>query len=244
VSGPDLPYQVTFTAFAGVALIAVALAPRFPGARPQPDPLPAAEWALNEASTDLRAELTQRLMVAAQNKALAHALRAYLSGKPVNRLGRLCLALALRGGGGSLEGLEIPAGLPEETEVETLCALLGLKAMMGEEQSVERLEHFLREGSDRERYSSAVYLGLARVRSAVPIFASVSDQDAPWPLRSLCAGMLVQRGHGFGVPWFNKNVSYAQGVHKARLARDFSRAIEEVIPLMLECADVNLGRFV
>ena len=41
LAGPDLPYRVTFTAFAGFALVAVALAPAFPGGAPGSAPVPA-----------------------------------------------------------------------------------------------------------------------------------------------------------------------------------------------------------
>ena len=102
----------------------------------------------------------------------------------------------------------------------------------------------MRQGQERERYCSSAYLGLVRVRSAVPIFASVSDQDAPFALRSLCAGMLVRQGHRGGVSWFSNNVDHVIGLQKTRLAIDLSRAVADVIPLMLHCNDLNLGRFV
>jgi len=203
----------------------------------------AAEAALEQAQTDLRFELTQKLMIAAQQGAVAGAVRSRLEREPVCRLGQACLALALRGAGGDLAGLEIPAP-PEDSGIELVCAHRALRAMQEDEEAAEALKASLRGRGERERYCAAVYLGIARVHSASPVFASVSDQDAPWALRSLCGGMLVRRGHPQGVGWFAKNVTHASGMQKARMASDLGRAVEDVIALMTECKDVNLGRFV
>jgi hypothetical protein len=206
--------------------------------------LSVAQSALEQAQTDLRAELTQRLMLAAQKEPVAQFLSSFLSRGPVAHTGRLCLALALRGAGGDLQGLDVPDAMPKGAEVELACAHRALGAMLGRSEAAEALKALLRGRQERERYCAAVYLGLARVQSATPIFASVSDQDAPWALRSLCAGMLVRRGHGLGMSWFSKSLPHVTGPQKARMCADLGRAVQDVVALMLECKDVNLGRFV
>ncbi len=206
--------------------------------------IPVAHSILEQAQTDLRLELTQRLLVAAQEESVAGMLHGYLSGKPVRRMGLLCLALAFRGAGNDVGGLELPEALPEGAEVELLCAHRALGAMLEDERAAEALKESLRGGQERERYCAAGYLGMARVQSAAPVFASISDRDVPWSLRSLCGGMLVRCGHRQGMSWFAKNIGHSTNAQEARMAVDLSRAVEDVIPLMLECKDVNLGRFV
>ena len=201
------------------------------------------ESVLERAHTDLRYELTQRLMIAAGKEGAVRGLSERLTSGPVAGLGRFCLALALRGAGGSVEGMDFPDA-PPGADVERTCALDGLRAMQGDEEAVERLESAVRGEDYRARYCSAVYLGLARVHSALPIFAGVSDRDAPFPLRSLCAGMLILGGHRQGVSWFTKIGPHARGADVARIVTDFGRAVEHMMPLMLDCKDVNLGRFV
>jgi len=226
-----------FLEVAGPALVALVAAG-------QGDFVPVLESALDRAPTDLRYELTQKLLVAAQKEPTADLLRSYLSGKPVARMGQLCLALALKGAGRELDGLDVPQSPPAEAGVELHAAVLGLAAMMGREEAVAQLESALRERQRRERYCSAVYLGLARVHSAMPIFSGVSDRDAPFPLRSLCAGMLVRGGQRQGMLWFSKMGTHAGQADKTRAAIDAGRAVADVIPLMLDCTNVNLGRFV
>ena len=207
--------------------------------------LPMVETVLGRTSTEHRFELISALTTAARDEAVAQAIRSHLSGTPLRRVGQLGVALSLSCAGFELDGLDLPDSLPEDADRELCCASYALRAAQGDEEAVTALEGILRERQQgRERYCSAVYLGLVRVRSAVPIFASVSDQRAPFALRSVCAGMLVRNGHRAGVGWFTRNIQHAAGLDKARLAIDFSRAVEDVIPLMLKCRDVNLGRFV
>lgn len=205
--------------------------------------IPLLESVLQQTHTDLRHELTARLMEAAAAEKTRRALRTYLAGNPPDRVGRLCLALALRGAGGSLDGVKVPQSLTG-ADVEATSALLCLRSMQGEQEAAKGLESALRGEDYRARYCAAVYLGLARVHSALGIFASVSDQDVPLPLRSLCGGMLIRRGHRLGVTWFLKTGQGAHGPDGARMVLDLSRAAEDVIPLMLNCNDVNVGRFV
>ncbi len=92
---------------------------------------------------------------------------------------------------------------------------------------------------------SAQYLSIARVRSAAIVFASVRDQDdAPYLLRAFCAASLLRCGHPAG-PGALDIASRASG---GRFEADFlihaCRAIEDTIPLMLECKAVDVGRFV
>jgi hypothetical protein len=87
-------------------------------------------------------------------------------------------------------------------------------------------------------------LSLARVRSAVPIFSSLRDQDQPYLLRALSAASLLRRGHSAGPTWFGKVLGGTGGEQEARIVTHLSAAVEETIPLMLECRDVNVGRFV
>lgn len=206
--------------------------------------LPTVESVLGRTNTDDRLELISILRSAIREETTARALRSHLATGGLRRVGELCLALALRCAGFELDGLELPDAAPEGADVELRCAVGALRAAQGDEEAVRALEKALRQGQERERYCSSAYLGLVRVRSAVPIFASVSDQDAPFALRSLCAGMLVRQGHRGGVGWFSNNVDHVIGLQKTRLAIDLSRAVADVIPLMLHCNDLNLGRFV
>ena len=226
-----------FTEVLGPAAIMLAAAG-------QEEFVPVVESVLGRTHTDDRFELISILRSALREDTTAQALRRHLSASPLQRVGQLGLALALRCAGFELDGLDLPDAMPDGADVELRCASYALHAAQGDEEAVAALEGTLRRGQERERYCSAVYLGLVRVRSAVPIFASVSDQDAPFPLRSLCAGMLVRQGHRGGVSWFNTNAGHVVGLDRTRLATDLSRAVADVIPLMLHCKDLNLGRFV
>ena len=129
--------------------------------------------------------------------------------------------------------LEIESGQP---------ATLAAERML--EEGVQRLLVTECEGEERSRMFAAAYLGLARVRSAVPVFAAVSDQDVSLALRSLCAGMLIRRGQRTGVVWFGKLTQHALAMDSTLMVRNFARAVEDIVPLMLRCDDVNVGRFV
>ena len=103
----------------------------------------------------------------------------------------------------------------------------------------------VRQGAPRERYQSACYLALARARSAALLFASTRDQqDAPYMLRGLCAASLVRRGHPAAMGGWEKLLKAVTGRIKADMLTHLCRAVEDTIPLMLECADMNVGRFV
>ncbi|MCK4376186.1 MAG: hypothetical protein KAX19_12685, partial [Candidatus Brocadiae bacterium] len=204
-----------------------------------------AESALDGARIDFRMELTQQLLVAAQKGQAAARLEDYLVGKPIDSLPTLCLALALRGAGNSLEGLSLPPAPPSGEWTEMLCAHLGLRAMQNEPEAAERLVDMLRQGPARQRYAAAHYLGLARVRSAVLVLASIQDRsDAPYMLRGLCGASLIRRGYPAGPGALRRIVRSAKGRIKADLMTHLCRAVEDTIPLMLECKDVNVGRFV
>jgi hypothetical protein len=185
-------------------------------------------------------------MIAAQREQAAAALADYLVGRPVESLPLLCLALALRGAGGSLEGLTMPAVKGGEQGNEALCASLALQSMSNQAEAVARLEEMLRTSvRPQERYCSAHYLSLARVRSAAIVFASVRDQDdAPYLLRAFCAASLLRCGHPAGPGALDMASKASGGRFEADFLIHACRAVEDVIPLMLECRDVNVGRFV
>lgn len=205
---------------------------------------PLLEKALDNANTDLRYDLTQTLMFAAARPEAERALAERLRRGPLDSMGRLCVALALRGAGGSVDGLPLAEPPDEGADPERVAALDALRAMQGDAEAAGRLQTALRGRDYRARYCSAVYLGLARVHSSVPIFAAVSDHDVPMPLRSLCAGMLIRRGHRAGMTWFHKMAHDVRGPNGVRIANELARAMEDVVPLMLHCKDVNVGRFI
>lgn len=208
------------------------------------EPAGPAEFALLAASIDFRMELTRQLLVAAQKEDAAARLKTHLAGRTVEDVPTLCLALALRGAGHSLTDLSIAESVAEGEDAEAACAYLALRAMDNDSAAAQALLNTLREGDPEQRYRSASYLGLARVRSAALIFASVSDQDAPYMLRGLCAASLMRHGHPAGPGWFDKVLKSAGGGVKTGLLIHLSRAVEDTIPMMLECKDVNIGRFV
>jgi hypothetical protein len=209
------------------------------------DPAALAEGALAESSTDFRTLLTWHLMLAAQQEQAAGALESHLARGSVEALPRLCLALALRGAGHDLSGLSVSPA-PETGEcTETLCAQLALQAMANDAAAAARLEETLRGGPAQERYASAHYLALARVRSAAMVFSSVRDQDeAPLALRGFCAAALVRCGHPAGLAGLEAASTAFGGRFEAGFAAQLCRAVEDTIPLMLECRAVNVGRFV
>jgi len=199
---------------------------------------------LAAADTDLRLALCQLLLIAAQEDAVAAALGEYLVGQPMADVSMLCMALALRGAGNGLDGVQLPE-VPETADDEELaCAALALGAMENDAESARRLVALLRSGRPKERYCSVQYLSLARVRSAIPTLASVRDQDVPALLRGLCGATLVRHGYGRGLTWFHKALESTGSQMDARFLALLCRAIEDIIPLMLNCRDVNVGRFV
>jgi HEAT repeat protein len=88
-----------------------------------------AHEAIGSARTDFSMELTQRLMAAAQADAAAAVLRRGLEGRPLNASADLCLAIALRGAGGSLDGLDLPDEAALGKDLEARCARLAIGAM-------------------------------------------------------------------------------------------------------------------
>jgi len=196
------------------------------------------------ARGDARMELTQRTLIAAQAEEGAAALRAGLEGRRLDGTAELCLALALRGAGGRSDALDLPEVKELGDDLEARCARLALGAMANEPDPAAELEELLREGSPQERYAAAWFLSLARVRSAVPIFSSVRDQEAPYLLRALAAASLIRRGHNAGTSWFDKVLGSVQGEQKTRILGHLCAAVEDTVPLMMECKDVNVGRFV
>lgn len=204
---------------------------------------PALKFALDAAGTDPKMALVQRLMSSVQNDEVASRLVDALGGRVLSTEAELCAAVALRGAGCSLEELELPE--PEACESPDSRALcLAVGAMENDAESAEQLQTVLREGDPHERYVAAWCLSLARVRSAVPVFASVRDREAAYMLQALAAGSLLRRGHIGGPSWFEKVLSGIKGEAKARVVTHLSRAVEDMIPLMLKCRDVNAGRFV
>jgi len=200
-----------------------------------------AAGALEGADVDLRMDLTHALLAAAQDEPVMELLRGWLAGREVSTMAAACMALAVRGAGGDLGDANVPeAG----GEPELRCALLALRAMANDAEAAQSLEAMLRNGESSERYLAGSCLGLARVWTAVLIFYSVRDQDVPYSLSLLCAASMVRLGHPAGVPWFRKVVQSPAGRDLAEMLVHVGRAVEDTIPLMLQCSAVNVGRFV
>ncbi len=196
---------------------------------------------LEAARVNLRLELVYALSAAAQRDKARSLLNDYLEDRTLDGLPDLCLALAARSAGAVPEGMqppEPPDGLEEK------CAALALRAMGNETEAAEQLETMLRSGGEAERYLSAGYLGLARVWTAVLVFSSVRDQDVRFSLRLRCASSLTRCGHPGGLSWFEKVSDSVSGRAEGQRVLHLCRAVEDTIPLMLECRDVNVGRFV
>ena len=201
--------------------------------------------ALPAVDVDLRIEFCQDLLMAAQDATPAGIVRAYLDERPVlEDLTALCMAMALRGAGNDLGSLTVPDVESADADPEVVCAARALRAIAGDVRAAEALEDALRTGETKERYLSAHYLTFARVRSAVPTFASVRDQDVPAMLRAACAQGLLRSGHSGGTAWFEKALEGLSGTMHALVLVHLCRAVEDTVPLMLTCKDVNIGRFV
>ncbi len=200
--------------------------------------------ALTDADVDLRLRLTHELLVAAQEDNAGEALTGFLRQRDGGDLGDLCIALALRGAGRLPDDLSVPQPGTNEADPEPKCARLALDAMDSRTAAVERLEEYLRSGDSRQRYSAAYYLALSRAYTSTVTFASVRDQDVPAMLRAVCAAALVESGFTGGRVWFEKAVEAASSDLAARVTMRLCAAIENAVPLMLDCRDVNVGRFV
>ena len=208
------------------------------------DSLPLLASVLGAVGIDHRVELTQKLMMAAQDRRVAEQYASHVTGIRLAGLSDVCLACALRAAGGDVGGITVPESTPQGGDLETRCALDSLRSMNQDAEAAARLKEMLRGGNAQEQYCAAHYLGLARVRSAVPVFASTSDQEVPLAVRALCAGMLIRRGHPAGPDWFNRMLRSTSDEPNCLLLSALSRAIEDTINLMLRCNDVNVGRFV
>ncbi len=214
----------------------------------QHDHYEALDWLQNvlpNVDTDVRCELTQNLMAIAQWEEIGNHLQEHLTSASGSGLGQLCMALALRGAMGDVIDADDIATDNEDDDFELQCAVHALGAMDNQEKHAVWLKDKLRNGDQHERYAAASYLGLARVHSALPVWASVSDQvDSAWDLRVLNAAMLVRHGHRLGIRWFAKNAEQRPSRQKPPMATQLARAVEEIIPLMYQCRTINLGRFV
>lgn len=198
---------------------------------------------LSGGRTDARMALTQRLMIAAQQPEVARALREHLCESDLREEACALMGLALRGAGAETADLDWSAA-DEMDDAGGRFALHGMRAMDNEPEGAQALIEALRTGNPSESYLAAWYLSLARVRSAVPVFASVRDQEVPYILQALASGSLLRRGHSGGPSWFGKVMGGISGEVKARVLTHLSAAVEDTIPLMLQCNDVNVGRFV
>jgi HEAT repeat protein len=203
-----------------------------------------ARAALASVDLDTRTDLTQLIMLAAQRQTAGAALLGFLSGKRLDDVPHLCLAVALVGAGNKLEGVLMPDGIAGGDDPEPMCAYLAVRAMGNDAEAAQKLEDLLRHGQPKERYCSAHYLALARVRSATPTLSSARDQEGPYMLKGLCGACLVRCGHLRGLAWFEQVLKSATGIVKAHLLTHLCAAVEDIVPLMIECRDVNVGRFV
>jgi hypothetical protein len=195
-------------------------------------------YALLSGDVGLRVRTAWSLSALSLNDTVADALTSYLHQNPPEDVAGVVFALALVNAG-RRPGVQ----LPEADDEELKYALLARRAMLNKESAADALKAAVRGGEPRDRYQAACYLALARVRSAVPVFASVRDQDAPYLLRAFCAGSSIRRGHPAG-EWFAKVLKSVRGRVKADVVYHLAWAVEDVTPVMLNRIDVNAGRFV
>jgi hypothetical protein len=195
-------------------------------------------YALLSGEIDLRVRTAWQLSALALNDTVADALTSYLHRNPPEDEAGVIFVLALVNA-----GRRPGAQLPEPDDGELRYALLARRAMLNQPAAADRLKAAVRGGEPRDRYAAAGYLALARVRTAVPVFASVRDQDAPYLLRALCAGSSIRRGHPAN-EWFAKVLKSVRERVNADIVHHLARAVEDVMPVMLSRVDVNAGRFV
>jgi HEAT repeat protein len=203
---------------------------------------PLARSALRYGDAHARIALTRELVAVAQEGGVARLLAHELDEREPADVAGIYLALALRGGAGAFR-----PSLPSDEQVgstEEKCALLAARAMENDPRAAGELSRMLRDGEGQERYLAASFLGLARVWTAVLIFSSTRDQDAPYPIRLACACALTTRGHPGSLGWFQRVADSLGGRDLALTLTYACEAVEGTIPLMLQCADVNVGRFV
>ncbi len=197
---------------------------------------------LERCSLDQMADLMHAFIAAAQEGEVSEMIKETVERGSCAPLASICMKMAAVAGG--VDDVDIGCE-PEEAEIKCRYAYRALRAMKNEKEAAEELKNALRSGEPEERKPAAVFLGLSRVESAVSVYAGVSDQvDAPWSLRTLCGGLMVRSGHRQGMGWFNKSMGHGNAVGRALVALDLGRAIVDVIPLMLGCNEVNVGRFV
>ncbi len=197
---------------------------------------------LDRCSFELRLDLAGGLINSAQEEKVLHSIQTYIAERSCKPLSCVLLNMAAVSGGG--DGVDIEDGAGSD-DIQYLYACKGLKAMRNDGESAEELKAVLREGEPAEREFAGGLLGLARVESATAVFASVSDQvDASWRLRTLCAGMMIRKGHRQGMGWFNKNAGHGNAAAGGRIALSLARAVADTLPIMLGCKNVNMGRFV
>lgn len=216
-----------------VALAAVALLAAHRG-----EAADALFYALESGDVDLRAASMWRLTGAVLDDAVADLVRSYLDRNPPGDVAGMCMALALVNCGRRPD-LQWPQ--PERGEMA--CAVLARRCLRNDSRAADELKSMLRQGEAAERYQAACYLAFARVRTAVPVFASVRDQDAPYLLRAFCAGSSMRRGHPAS-EWFSKVLKSVHGRVNADVVAHLCYALEDIMPLMLARADINAGRFV
>jgi HEAT repeat protein len=207
----------------------------------RPEGARAARAVLDMAELDDRVDLTHGLVAVAQHDGPRALLMQEIEGHELTDLPAVCMALACRGAGAPLSSFQVPA---PEGDRELRCSLLALRAMDNDAEAAAALEEMLRGEDFPAQYLSSCYLDLARVWSAVLIFSSVRDQDVPYALSLVCSRALVHRGHPAGLSWFQKAGKSVAGRPEARMMTQMGKAVEDTIPLMLKCNDVNVGRFV
>jgi hypothetical protein len=201
--------------------------------------------ALGRARSACRTRLTHILMAVAQAPEAATRIEDYLVSRSVRSLDELCLALALRGAGHSTAGLNLPADVPSGANAKVRLTHLALMAVANDERAAEELKSALRAGRPEERYYAAMNLGLARARSAALLFSSVRDQEeAPYMLRALCGASLIRCGQPDAFVRLDKLLTSSDLRVRTEVVRQVCRAVEDTIPLMLKCTNVNGGRFV
>lgn len=196
-----------------------------------------------DGSVETRAQTIQALMNSAIEPAVRDATVAFVRDAARPALARLGAAIGALGNGAAIEEDLLKSVAPGSDDMDLRYAEAGALAAIGERKALDVLKDSLRKGSPPEQLQGALYLGLDRVRSAIPIFSSASDKPIPYGVRSVCASQLIIRGHADGALWFGKSISGTNGVTVALVAFHLARGVVEAAGLMRQCGDVNFGRF-
>jgi HEAT repeat protein len=196
-----------------------------------------------EGRIEFRSWALQCLVDAASDTPVRDAFARFVDERDAPPLARLAAAMAAIANQAGIPADTLRAIEPDTTETDVMFARACALAMTEDAESVLYLKTALRSGEPRNQLAAALYLALARVRSAIPVFSSISDKAGPYYLRAACAAMLVKRGHADGLFWFNKTMQSAGGVAPAPIGCYAARAVLETLPLMRRCTFVNLGRF-